>query len=188
MFKCDYDTIDTLTLTSTLAISTYIQIKWLFNLQPIQQTPDSGDYLFDKNRLIIQKFNEYKHTGEYRCLINNTLISWSILSEPANLSLACKHSIFSVSNVRLFLNLIALLVIDKIQNDANTKSNEVVLNISEGNVAIISCKLPESNPPAIPLFVLNNTILIDNEIRKLFSQCNSQPQFIISILIFLSSL
>lgn len=39
------------------------------------------------------------------------------------------------------------------------------MSISEGNVAIISCKLPSSNPPAIPLFVLNNSILIDNEIR-----------------------
>ncbi len=89
IFKCDYDTIDTLTLTSTLAISSFIQIKWLFNLQQIQQT--DNDYLIEKNRLIIHKFNEYKHSGEYRCLINNTFISWSILSEPANLSLACKY-------------------------------------------------------------------------------------------------
>ena len=43
-------------------------------------------------------------------------------------------------------------------------------------MAIISCKLPESNPPAIPLFVLNNTILIDNEIPryKIFPSGNLQ--------------
>lgn len=31
--------------------------------------------------------------------------------------------------------------------------------MSEGNVAIISCKLPTSNPPAIPIFYFNDVAL-----------------------------
>ncbi len=45
------------------------------------------------------------------------------------------------------------------------KENEATLTVTEGNVAIIQCKLPASNPPAVPVFVLNNTILIDDDIR-----------------------
>lgn len=88
--SCDYDTIDIGTVSSTLASSSFIELKWLHNQQPISHR-FSPEMRIDKNRLIISAFEAAKHAGEYRCLLNNTYISWAILSEPANISLACKH-------------------------------------------------------------------------------------------------
>lgn len=103
-FKCDYEAASSL---SEQQIEASIKIKWLFNLKQLIVTRKSDEldlmsqnfvlntnnqYSVDKNRLIIGSYDPSVHTGQYRCLINNTLYSppLVILSEPANLSLASK--------------------------------------------------------------------------------------------------
>jgi hypothetical protein len=78
--------------------------------------------------------------------------------------------IFLVKRLGLEPELKLFISIQVINQIEQVKENEATLTVTEGNVAIIQCKLPASNPSAVPVFVLNNTILIDNDIRKPFSR------------------
>ena len=149
VFKCEYESSQALGYDSTS-----IRVRWLFNLKPILAKSEQRDdtdlslnglnyvinnqYSVDKNRLVVIAFDPQAHAGQYRCLVNNTLFSppLVVLSEPANLSLARIDSV-----------------------DSSRGEESVQLNLSEGNVAIISCKLPVSNPPAVPVFYLNDAPL-----------------------------
>lgn len=113
-FKCDYEVASSL---DAQQIEASIKVKWLFNLKQLIVSRKSVDddevdlmsqnfvlntnqqYSMDKNRLTIAAYDPSVHTGQYRCLINNTLYSppLVILSEPANLSLASKQSSSSLS-------------------------------------------------------------------------------------------
>ncbi len=139
IFNCEYEITNLNQLQSTTGSSSFlandnsnVKTKWLHNLLPIK----FDNYFTDQNRLVISSYDPIVNSGQFRCLINNTLFSppLVILSEPANLSLA---------------------LIDNF--DQNTEQTQ--LNLSEGNVAIIACKLPFSNPPAVPVYYLNETPL-----------------------------
>ena len=105
VFKCDYESSQSLGYDSSS-----IRIRWLFNLKPIlvksEQRDDTdlslnglnyvinNQYSVDKNKLVIVSYDPQVHSGQYRCLVNNTLFSppLVVLSEPANLSLASKYT------------------------------------------------------------------------------------------------
>lgn len=52
-----------------------------------------------------------------------------------------------------FFCFVALDSFKTLNNDNN------VLNITEDNIAVISCELPNGNPRPVPLFTLNNNLL-----------------------------
>jgi hypothetical protein len=120
VFKCDYEASAMSGaggVEQVTQLSEFIKVRWLFNSKLIRATAsnsnaDSGlsedesaafagntvsnaQYMLDKNRLIISKYEPSLHTGQYRCFINNTLFSppFVMLSEPANLSLASKSAL-----------------------------------------------------------------------------------------------
>jgi hypothetical protein len=166
-FKCDFEAssaasndVDATTATtlprqmqSTQAQTidySIIKVSWLHNSRPVEATSsneqsslstlNANKYVLDRNSLVILSFEPHTHNGQYRCMINNTMFSPPLimLSEPADLS-AASMSEFQVEH-----------------------SSELVSNLemSEGNVAIIGCKLPQSNPPAVPIFYLNDNVLV----------------------------
>jgi hypothetical protein len=159
-FKCEYEITNNnqpqlQSIATNANENLNVKIKWLHNLNPIK----FDNYLIERNNLIILNYEPNKHSGQFRCLINNTLFSppLVILSQPANLSLA---------------------YIENFEQQQTTSTTTTQLNLSEGNVAIIACKLPYSNPTAIPIFYLNETILSIqqnvNDRYKLFPSGNLQ--------------
>lgn len=144
-FKCEYETrssFSSITTSSSnqLNIDNNIKIKWLFNLR---EMIDRGNFNIEHNQLVIKSYKPRVNSGEYRCLINNTLFSppFVILSEPATLAPA--H-------------------IDNFESSSKTK----ILSLSVGNVAIIPCNLPSSNPTALPIFYHNNEEIISDEFSR----------------------
>ena len=151
-FKCEFEAASNeepgriqSTLTQTIDY-TVIKISWLHDGIPViaTNTDDPSQslltrtqYVIDRNSLVILAYEPLKHSGQYRCLINNTMFAppLVILSEPANLSVASIEDFASVP-------------VDELA--------ESHLDMSEGNVAIIACKLPASNPPALPVFYMND--------------------------------
>ena len=143
IFRCRFETGNSVKIGSS-----DVNIQWLFNMRPIKE---SKQFKIKRNRLVIVGYQPRVNSGQYRCIINNTLFSppFVILSEPAKLSTAS---------------------IDQFKG--HTTNN---LNLSEGNVAIISCNLPASNPPAKPIFYHNNNeILTENDRFKIFPSGNLQ--------------
>ena len=157
-FKCDFeaaassndpDTHIQSTKTQTIDYS-LIKVSWLHDSRlveatssnepssPLMATLNVNQYVIDHNSLVILAYEPHKHNGQYRCMLNNTMFSppLILLSEPASLSTA---------------------TINEFQVDASESLTS--LEMSEGNVAIISCKLPQSNPPAVPIFYLNDNLL-----------------------------
>lgn len=134
VFKCGYE------LDGVSGDEASVQVTWLFQhaTRNTFHKFRSNDESANKNQFTIYSFAPDSHTGQYRCVVNLTTggQSLSMLSQPANLSLASIDSF-----------------------DAKYEQEHVKLDISEGNVAIISCRVPASNPPAVPLFFLNDNLL-----------------------------
>lgn len=139
IFRCEYETrtsfnsISTSSEASRLNFNDNIKITWLFNQRELNNDHPKN-YRVQHNQLTVSSYKPRINSGEYRCLINNTLFSppFVILSEPAELSLAYIEDF-----------------------PATSESN--MLSLSKGNVAIISCRLPASNPPAVPVFYHDST-------------------------------
>ena len=138
-FRCEYETrssfnsMSTSSQSSLLTFDANIKITWLFNQRELSNNHPKN-FQINHNHLTVSSYKPRINSGEYRCLINNTLFSppFVILSEPATLSLAYIEEF-----------------------EANSEAN--VLSLPEGNVAIIPCKLPRSNPAATPVFYRDGT-------------------------------
>lgn len=153
IFSCDYE------LDEQIIDKTSIKINWLFSStslvdQGLDKFLDKeSKFQFDKNRLIILSYDPLIHSGQYRCLLNSTTNNLVLLSLPANLTQA---------------------KIDSYETNIPSSDHQIVL--SEGNVAIIPCKLPASNPPALPIFYFNDQQILEstNSRFKIFPSGNLQ--------------
>jgi hypothetical protein len=113
--------------------SNSVKVSWLFNANLLSP---NGQYSIERNRLVVLNFEPSFQSGQYRCMVNSSQLV--VISEPANLTQAS---------------------IDQFEPLAQKSDENIQLNLSEGNVAIIACKLPASTPPAQPIFYLNDQLI-----------------------------
>lgn len=129
-------------------------IRWKYNEEPITTDEDTGISIRNGN-LHIASFkhtkNKESHVGTYQCVAETS--AGAILSRPANLRRA------SLGRFR----------------DDGMSDLLMVVNATEGNVAVIPCTPPKGEPDPVVIFEYNGTTIDRNTDRyKLMPSGNLQ--------------
>ena len=133
----------------------HVTIQWLFkgiNLNQFGPVHSTDTIRVSRNTLKILSFDAKRHSGEYKCLVNGS--NMAMLSRPGNLSAAILNEF-----------------------DTTSDNHNQIVSVSVGNVAIVMCNLPYSNPSAVPVFYFNDQLLpvsTDNRYKIFSSSGNLQ--------------
>jgi uncharacterized Zn-finger protein len=97
-----------------------------------------------------------------------------------NPSVHCESDVWQlkelIESIKIYICLSFLLALDSFKT-LNTENN--LLNLTEENIAVIPCELPNGNPKPIPIFTLDNKHLDIESKSSMIEKCPEKKNQII---------